>query len=232
MSYPPPPSSPSGKPRLRGRIPLRLALIFGVVGIAGVIIGAVLLTNALSVVDDFTRVPLAAGSKTVTLDAGKYVGYYEAAGKGRDGGGVFVQMAIADADTGDEVSIGLYGKNGTSTSTLTYDRNGKHGEALFKFNIDKSGSYTVQVEDTDSNAPADADIALGESIAGKFVGGTLTLVGGVLFVIPAIVLLIVGLVKRSNHKKELANASAYGYPPPPPPGYGPQQSGPWPPAGS
>ena len=231
MSYPPPPppatSAPSGKPRLRGRIPLRLALIFGIIGIAGLVVGGLFVKSTFDTVDGFKRVSLAAGQGTVRLDSGKYVGYYEAPGHTK----VFIQLAIADAQTRQPVRIGLYGKNTGTSSSLTYDRNGKHGEAVFKFNIDHSGSYLVQVATQDGNEPSGADVALGKSIAGKLVAGVVVLLVGVLFLVAAIILLIVGLVKRSRHKKQLATAGAYGYPPPPGygqpqqyhPGYAPQQ---------
>src|SRR5437763_1073825 len=76
-------------------------------------------------------------------------------------------------------------------------------------------------------------VAVAASVAGGTMVGALLIVVGVLFLIAAIVLLIVGFVKRSRHKKELqsgpkwgtwgAPAPAYGGAPqpyPPPPGYG------------
>ena len=72
-------AGPGGKPRLRGRTPLRLALIFGVLGVALFVVGGVVLaTNSLGKVNDFERVS-SVGTGTVHLNrTGNYVGYYEA----------------------------------------------------------------------------------------------------------------------------------------------------------
>lgn len=219
MTTPPPPpsyqqSGPPGKTRLRGRIPLRLSLIFGVIGVILVVIGGILLANsALNKIDSFKRVSVAAGSGTVDLTrTGNYVAYYETGSSSSHK--AFVQMRLVDS-SGSPVSLKLY-NNGT---TLTYDEGGRHGEALFTFKIAKSGTYQVQVRS--DTASAGAKIAFGESVAKGLAVGVGLLIPGVLLVITAIILLIIGLVKRSRHKTALA--SGYGYPQGPP---GPQFGGP------
>jgi hypothetical protein len=216
MSYPPPPGQspypsapppgPAGPPgRLRGRTPLRLALIFGVVGLALAIIGGILIANRFSKTDSFARVSIAERSKAVEFDrVGSYVGYYETPTSASHR--AYVQMQIVDS-AGTPLVLSTYGRNGSSTSTLTYDYNGRHGEALFTFHIKKSGKYLATVLSTDA-APG-ADMAFGESIAGGIALGAGLFVPGLLLIVAAIVLLIVGLVKRSRHKKEIASG-AYG----------------------
>jgi hypothetical protein len=88
MSYPPPPPpavpAQSGKPRLRGRTPLRLAIIFLVLGVAGMVVGGIIAVNgALKKVDKFSRidVPSAASGAVnkdkITFGTGGYIAYYE-----------------------------------------------------------------------------------------------------------------------------------------------------------
>lgn len=229
MSYPPPPPSvqpaPAGKPRLRGRIPLRLALIFGVVGIALAVVGGVIGIKAgLSKVNDFQRVNLAQGTGTLTFKPGGYIAYYEAPGFDTSGNKVpLVDVAMQNKSTGTEVSGRLYGNNGNGkVNRLTYDYNGHHGAAMYEFTIKSAGKYLVQVDKGQSGAASDADVAFGKSIAKNLAVGAIVLIVGVILIVAALILLIVGLVKRSRHKKELANAGAYGYPPPP--GYAPPQA--------
>lgn len=188
----PPPSS--GKVRLRGRIPLRLALILGIVGVVLISIGAVVLANgSIGKIDDFERVGLSNSAQTVRFDrAGKYVGYFETPSDGSHRADV--RLAIADA-ADKPVTVRLY-----NASELIYSQGGRHGEALFTFSIPKSGEYQVLARSDD--APAGAGVAFGESIAGSLVAGVLLVLPGVLLVIAAIVLLIVGLVKHGRHKRE------------------------------
>jgi hypothetical protein len=259
MTYPPPPvpaaPAPSGKPRLRGRIPLRLALIFGIVAVVALGIGIYFLaTQSLTKVNDFQRVTVADGTGTVSFaNTGGYIAYYEASDVSSDTDSIpTVRVALRNQKTQQVMELKtLYGDNSNGTITkLTYDYNGHSGAALYQFHISATGKYDVAVQGTTDTA-SDAKIAFGKSIAkGTAIGGGLV-AGGVLFLIPAIVLFIVGLVKRSRHKKELATAGSYGYPPPPgynppapgypapqqgwqqpppPPPDQPGQSGPWPPS--
>jgi hypothetical protein len=213
---PPPAGPPAGKQRLRGRTPLRLALIFGVIGIALTVAGGVVLANSpLGKVDSFPRVSFAAGSRTVQLNrTGNYVGYFESPSNASHH--AFVQMRITNSG-GTPVPLSEYSDH----SNLTYDQNGKHGEAVFTFTIAQPGDYTVQVQSSDA-APG-SDMALGESIAHGLVIGVGLILPGILLIITAVVLLIVGLVRRSRHKRQLSEGGGYGpyggyggYPPGPP----------------
>lgn len=236
MSYPPPPPPgyapppgygppPGGKRRLRGRIPLRLALIFGVVGLALVIVGAVVLaTKSISRVDDFDRVSISAGSGTVKFDdTGKFLAYYEHDGFDIDEESPPTLAVVLTSPSGKKLPLTtFYGGKSTTVDKLSYNYDGHDGAALYEFDIKEKGTYQVQIQ-ANGNLPSDAQLAFGESIAGGLVVGVLLILPGVLLVIAAIVLLIVGLVKRSRHKSELARYP-YGPPPPggPPPNYPPQ----------
>ena len=87
MTYAPPPvpaSAGAGKPRLRGRIPLRLAIIFLILGIAGIAVGAVIAYNgALKKVNDFQRITIPQNgtgpvSKKINFGGtGGFIAYYE-----------------------------------------------------------------------------------------------------------------------------------------------------------
>jgi hypothetical protein len=230
MSYPPPPppaaSAPSGKPRLRGRTPLRLAIIFLVLGLAGMVVGGIIAVNgALKKVDKFARIDVPAASSvnkdTIHFDTGGYVAYYESS-KADSSSIPAVPVRITSPSGKQKVLDTPYGgkSGGKDVKSLSYDTDGHKGVALWQFNITEKGTYTVEVAGS-QNADADAKMAFGRSIGkSTAVGGVLLIVGVLLFV-AGVILLIVGLVKRSRHKKELATAGAYGGPPPP--GYGPPQ---------
>jgi hypothetical protein len=245
MSYPPsPPPPPSSSPapygpgpaqpvRKRGRTPLRLALIFGVVGIALIVAGTIVLAKkSFSKVDGFQRVSVAAGQGNITLDKGNHVAYYEAS-KIDENAVPIIPIRLTSPSGHRQILRTLYGghKAGPGADNnikiLTYDYDGHNGIALFQFSVSESGKYLVEFGNSQLAAP-DAKIAFGTSIGTATAVGAGLLVPGVLLVITAIILLIVGLVKRSRHKKELATAGSYGYPPPP--GYGPPAPGYGPPA--
>jgi UPF0716 family protein affecting phage T7 exclusion len=227
MTYAPPPSAPQpvpagdGKPRLRGRIPLRLAIIFLVLGVAAIVVGGVIGFKAgFNKVDKFQRVSVAQGSGTIHLATGSYLAYYEAPGFDTNSSRIpIVKVTMRNKSTGKAVTGSFYGHRSDGKITkLTYDWHGHHGAALYEFHISKSGAYLVQLQPVSSTVASNADVAFGTSIAkGLAVGGILAIVG-VLLLIAGIVLLIVGLVKRSHSKRELANAQAYG-------GYGQPQYG-------
>lgn len=248
MSYPPPPQNVApagaGKPRLRGRTPLRLAIIFLVLGIAGIVVGAVILYNgALKKVDDFARIQVPQSSdqiasKNVNFGKGGYIAYYESSNANTSHIPA-IPVRLTDPAGNQQILRTPYGgsSGGKSVKSLSYDYNGHKGVALWQFTITRPGRYKVEVA-TNSNADPDATMAFGRSVGkGTAVGGVLAVIG-VLLLIAGIVLLIVGLVKRSRSKRELAAAQAYyggGYPPPPgygrpqgypqsqPPGYPPSQ---------
>src|SRR4051794_40861344 len=118
MSYPPPPApaapAPSGKPRLRGRTPLRLGIIFLILGIAGLIVGGVVGFKAgLDKVNDFQRVSLADGTGTVTFKTGGYLAYYEAPDYDTSSNSVpVVEISMQNKATGTSVPGRLYGNLG------------------------------------------------------------------------------------------------------------------------
>jgi hypothetical protein len=239
MSYPPPPPAqpygqPSGSPqRLRGRTPLRLALIFFLVGLALVIAGAVVLDKkSFSKVNGFQRVSVAAGQGTVNFTGtGNYVAYYEAPGADGKTNDIPLSLITLTSPSGKSTQLTtLYGGSSLSSkkikSRLTYSYNGHDGVAVYQFKIDQTGSYRVTIQRGGFEA-SNSDIAFGRSIGTGTAVGAALLVPGVLLIVAAIVLLIVGVVKRSRHKKELASGGGfYGAPPPGqyPGGY-PQQPG-------
>jgi hypothetical protein len=228
MSYPNPPDQSAGYPsvpgygaapaptRLRGRIPRRLGWVFLVVGIVLVIVGAIVLaTKSLGKVDDFQRVKVADGTGTINLEAGNYLAYYEAPGVDSDIDTVpAVGVAIQSPSGVTMVLRTPYGnRSDGKVKILTYEHDGHHGVALWQFKVTESGTYKVQVEPTPGTA-ADADIAFGKSIAAGTVAAVLLIGGGILLGVAAIVLLIVGYVKRDRHKKQLfAGAAFHGAPP-------------------
>lgn len=245
MSYPQPPAPagyPAGQPRLRGRIPLRLGIIFLVLGIAGIVVGGITAYNgALKKVDSFQRITIPPAGhavyKHVTFGTGGYVAYYEAhnaSSKSIPEIPIKMQTPSGSINTLDTPYGGTSG--GNKVKSLTYDYNGHNGVALWQFNISQKGTYLVRVEGN-TNAASGAKIAFGRSIGKSTAIGVLLVVLGVLLLIAGVILLIIGLVKRSRSKRErdamLAGMPYGGYGPPmgvPPaapvqPGYSPPSYG-------
>lgn len=238
MSYPPPPpppgafpGNPGDKPRLRGRTPLRLAIIFLVLGVAGLIGGGVVAVNgALKKVDSFHRVDVPSGETVATKKVdfggtGGFIAYYESK-NAKSSRIPAIPVRLTSPSGKQQLLDTPYGgkSGGKDVKSLSYDYDGHKGVALWQFSIREKGTYTVEVEGS-SQADSDATVAFGRSIGkSTAIGGTLIAVG-VLLLIAGIILLIIGLVKRSHSKKELAAAQAYGQPGSygPPAGYGQQQ---------
>lgn len=229
--YPPayPPSYPTGggapSTRLRGRKPLWAALIAFVIAVILVVGGGVVVgTKALGKVNSFGRVSIASGSGTVTLNgAGKWIVYYEADNVSSSIDTIPPFHVTVAGPSGQNVTVQLYGNpSDNKIKKLTYSYNGHKGAAIYQFIASQSGTYTIRPQAVGS-LPAGADVAIGRDIESGTVVGGLLILGGVLFLIAAFVLLILGLVKRSRHKKERATGGYGGYPPP---GYAPQQQ--WP----
>lgn len=235
------PPPPPGAVRKRGRTPLRLALIFGVIGLALVIVGAIVIgTKSYSKVNGFSRVSIAAGSGTAQFSsAGNYLAYYEASDVTSSIKSVPLPLVALRSPSGKvQVLNTLYGGAPRSSlqikSYLTYQFNGHNGVAIYQFSVPQAGRYDVRVQATGNEAPG-ADIAFGKSIGSGIAVGAALLVPGILLIVAAIVLLIVGLVQRSKGNKQVP-ATPYGpppgsgYPPPQQPGAGyppPDQPGGW-----
>jgi hypothetical protein len=249
MSYPPPPagqspypSAPSPgsgyggpPPTLRGRTPRRLGWIFLALAVVAFVIGGIVIgTKSLGKVNSFDRVSFSSGTGQVTLDGtGKWIGYYEASDVGTSISRIPQFRAAITSPSGANVPLTPYGnRSDGKVDKFTYDFNGHKGAAAFEFTADEKGTYTVQLQPVDT-LPSGADVAIGRDITGGTIAGGLLIVLGVLFLITAIVLLIVGFVKRSHHKKEIASgnygfgAQPYAYPQQPPQGYPQQQPGAW-----
>lgn len=241
MTYPNPPEQPSGYPAapppygaapqpsfgapppqgpLRGRTPRRLGWIFLALAIALFIAGGIVLaTKSFSEVNKFQRVAVPTQNSTVTFNrTGKWVAYYEASNvhSGIDSVPA-VRVAIESPSGQVRELTTLYGnRSDRKVKIFTYDYNNHRGVALYQFNISETGTYHVATQPGPA-AAADAKIAFGKDISGGTIAGGLIVVGGVVALIVAIVLLIVGYVKRSRHKRELQSGQFGG----PPPGYGP-----------
>jgi len=237
-SYPPPPPAygvppaPARKQKLRGAMPRKLGWIFGAVGVVALVVGIVVLAaKSLGAVNDFQRISVAQGHGTISVDrTGKWVGYYESDQvTSRISRLPDLQVAIAGPD-GQRIDFDSYGNpNGNSVRRLTYDFGGHSGVAAIQFDATVTGTYTVQIRALE-DLPEDSKLAFGKDIFGGTVAGGLLVVFGILLLVAAVVLLIVGYAKRSNHKKELAYAQAYGAPPGYPPagqypGYGQPPAG-------
>lgn len=202
--YGPPPSQPTGKRKLRGRIPLRLSLIFGVIGVALCVVGVVLIASSpVFGTDEFARVDVDR-EQSVTLNrTGHTVVYFETPANGSHD--ATVETVELTDPSGKPVPVKDY------DNTLTYDTGKRHAEAVLTFEAPAKGTYRVSSRFED--VPPGAQLAFGESVVGGIVTGVLLFIPGLLLLIAAVVLLIVGLVKRSRHKRELASVYAGGHGP-------------------
>jgi hypothetical protein len=236
MSYPPPPSPayppgpgapPPGKVRLRGRIPRILGWTLLGLAVALFIAGVVVVgTKSYSKVNGFQRVPVPTNNSTVRFDhPGKYVAYYEASDVDsgiREVPAVGVAIQAPDG-TVTRITHGYKEHSDGKIDIFTYNYNGHKGVGLYEFNITQTGVYHVATRPTPSTA-SDAQIAFGKDISGGAVAGGVLVIIGIVFGIAAIVLLIIGYVKRSNHKGELQRGQQY-WGGVPTPAYGGQPSG-------
>jgi hypothetical protein len=251
--YPPPPPPPpgqqpgqyavvSGLPVLRGRTLRRVGWSLLLASIVLFVVGGVLYeTTALSKVKDFQRVQLspggtspiiATGSGTVHLSKGKVVVYYEASGANDLKNHIPVPYSELTSPSGQKIqTYTLYGggdvrQNKKIKDSLNYSKDGHDGVAVLQFTAPETGDYQVTVDLIGSTAKPGADAAFGPDIDTQS-NVALTLVGvGMALFIGAVVVLIIGYVKRRRHKKEITQhgyvvALQPGQQPPPPPGYQP-----------
>jgi hypothetical protein len=191
---------------------------------------AVIGTKSLGKVNGFHRIAYPQGG-TVNLDgSGKWIIYLEASNADSLSRIPF-QVQVA-TQSGNQLPVQYYGNPGTGqkVSKFTYDYNGHHGIAAYQFSVPAAGTYIIRGQGLP--LPSGADLAVGRDITTSTVVGGALIGGGVLFAVAAIVLLIVGYVKRSRHKNELRaggfGAPAWGVPggyAAPPPGYGAPPAG-------
>jgi hypothetical protein len=223
------------RPRLRGHTAIRVGAILAAAGLAVLIAGIIVIaTQTLSKVDSFQRVSFRAGTGVVSFTrTGNYVAYYEAPSVTSSISEVpGIEVALRNQASGADVQLQRYGNNPNGKiDRLTYSYHGHHGVAVLQFHIDTPGKYDAAVR-ASSAADPNGDIAFGPSIkTGTIVGGGLSALGALLL-LAGVIVLIVGLVRRRNHKKELQTLYGAqpvpGYPPsgyPPQGGYPPQQGG-------
>ena len=147
--------------------------------------------NVIGVVDDFRHVAIP-GHAAVELDARKYVIYVE--GPNADEVVPPVDIAVADARTERRVRLGAYG----SSLTYAFDTT---GSAYATVTPPRAGSYEVRVRADGIGEGSGFQLAIGESIAGRIVGGLVgTLAIGAIFGIGGVALLVVTGVRRSNRR--------------------------------
>ena len=216
MTYPPPgyPVGVPGNPpaRLRGRAQLRIGITLLSVGLVLLIVGIIVLaTESLTKVNDFQRISLAQGIGSVRFShAGGYIAYYEAAGVSESTTEIPLVGVQLTSPSGTRIIVDTPygGRSDNKIKSLKYQYNGHHGAALYQFHISEAGTYQVTLTPNTRDA-ADADIAFGKSIATGVALGAIPTVLGVMLLLAGLIVLIVGLVKRRGHKKELASGSSY-----------------------
>jgi len=151
--------------------------------------------NVIGVVDDFQHVPVP-GRSAVDLEARKYVIYVE--GPNADGVVPPVAISVTDARTERRVALRDYG----GELTYSFDTS---GSAYATITPPRAGRYDVRVRAGTVGEGSGFQLAIGESIGGKIVGGLVgTFAIGGVFGIAGLVLLIVTGVRRSNRRARAA----------------------------
>ncbi len=166
------------------------------VAVFGAILWAFLAArHVIAIVEDFHHVPLP-GRAAVELEARKYVIYVE--GPNADENAPPVDISVTDARTQRRVPLADYG------SSLTYSFNSA-GSAYATVTPPRAGRYDVRVRAEGIGEGSGFQLAIGESIAGRIVGGLVGAfaIGGI-FGIAGVALLVVTGVRRSNRRRASA----------------------------
>ena len=211
----PSPGAPAAPPKLRGRKAVTTGLVLLAVGIILVVAGGVTgVTRGLSKVDHFKRAPVVgSGSEAVDLDrTGKYVVYYESSSVADSPNQVYlIPVRLTNTATGATITpdAPFGNRSDGKIKILTYDQDGHKGVAMWQFDVAQAGTYKVESIPGPRTA-SDGVLAFGPSIESGVVAGGLLVVVGILAVVAALVTLVVGLVRRRRHKRQLRTAGPYG----------------------
>jgi hypothetical protein len=189
-----------------------LGYIFAPVGVIALVFGILLLVGKSSTIDNLQRVALSRHSGTVTFDdSGGYVAYYEAAHIDPSALPPLGVTLIAPSGRRIAVTTPYGNRTDGRIDVMTYHHGGADGVALYEFSIDETGTYRVDLEPSGFET-AGASMAFGESIAGSQLGGTLLVILGTVALVAALVLLIIGFVRRAGHKRRITEWQRYYYP--------------------
>lgn len=231
-STPPPgPSTTAGPPRRRGRA----AIWFGAVLIALGIVGGVGLVVAgartiVTGVDALERVPIDGGG-SVEIDGAKTVTVYgerdvrssaPTTYRSSTSGGPVPEIDVTMIDgAGVEVPVRFV------PGSQEYQSDGHWGTRIGKFDAPAAGTYTVRIDGGPDVDRYDS-IAVGDIEAPGLVLVAVGILGGGLVVLAGLIVLIVGLIRRSRAKRGPQVGPAFppgpgwavppGPPPPPPAG--------------
>ena len=146
--------------------------------------------------DDFDRIAIP-GTKTLTLDEGEWVVYYEST---LDWGSYYTPPSVTVSDArGRDVALRYH-------SSSSYTQGGRRGESLWSFDAPTSGAYTIDVATVgEPVSTRGGQIAVGRPL---FSGGAVASIlgsialGAVSF-IAGLVVLIVTIVRRGRAKRPL-----------------------------
>ena len=187
-----PPAVPPAVPCPSGKLPkgalIAAPIVFVVTAVVGIVMIALSLVTVVNAVGDFRQVR-AGETRTLALDPGDW---YVVAG-GPRGTITEVRVQVVDQSGRPVPALADY-------DSVNVDLDGQRYEAIGAFAVTRSGVYEVTVD-----GPPGTEARIGRVPLTRFVvllvGGIV--IGGLGFLV-AIVLLIVGLVVRSNAKKRRA----------------------------
>jgi hypothetical protein len=177
---------------------------------AAIVWFVVVIVGLVNAPDDFDRMSVP-GSTVVTLGEGDWMIYQEYPGANS---GTYLQPPAVDVTGPSGRSVGLR----TVSSDQTYSTGSYEGVALYEFEADIAGAYTVEA--TTVGEPGRfgrQSLAVGRPLFDfSSVGGILgSLALGAVSFLVGLVVLIVTIVRRSKARRRLQPAmAAYGTPPP------------------
>ena len=156
---------------------------------------------------------MGSGTEAVDLDrTGKYVVYYESSSVADSPNQVYlIPVRLTNTATGATITpdAPFGNRSDGKIKILTYDQDGHKGVAMWQFDVAQAGTYKVESIPGPRTA-SDGVLAFGPSIESGVVAGGLLVVVGILAVVAALVTLVVGLVRRRRHKRQLRTAGPYG----------------------
>ena len=166
-------------------------------GIAGTV---VLATGTGEPISGFQRISFAAGHRSVPLDAGHWVGYYESGALTRSDRTVPDFRPLIRDPRGEQINVENYVARGGAPTGLSYDQGGHRGIAVFEFDAPRAGSFDVRLQFAGAMPPG-ADVAIGRDVSvgsGTPRSGVVLVVAGGLLLVAAVLLLVRNRRRRAH----------------------------------
>lgn len=159
---------------------------------------ALTVVGQINAPDDFDRIAIP-GTRTLTLDDGEWVVYYEST---LDWGTYYTPPSVTVSDaSGRDVALRY------SSSQNTYTRGERRGESLWSFDAPTPGAYTIDVATVGEPASTrGGQIAVGRPLfSGAAIAGILGSIAlGAVSFVAGLIVLIVTIVRRGRAQRALS----------------------------